>query len=167
MKSEEKITMKDIPTWEGLYKATTDGRIYSVRRHKFLTPIINNIGYHQVRLFFKDRREQLEVSHLIYTTFKGPIPKGYHCHHLNGRKECNNIQNLMLINGREHIRMHSLGNQYSKGIKRSEQTKKKVSDALKASWKRRKQNEMHSVDQLNDIIEETFNGPIIIYQQQK
>ena len=132
------IEMKDIKGWQGLYQATTDGRVWSIRSNCFLTAFANSNGYYQVRLYNRDVVKQMEVSHLVYEAFKGSIPKGYQVHHLNGRKNVNNIQNLALMTKHEHMRMHFLGNQFAKGRNVTDQTRKRISQGLKNSWKRKK-----------------------------
>lgn len=132
--------MKDIKGWQGLYMATTDGKIWSIRNKSFLKPFANKAGYYQVRLYYRTQKKQFELSHLIYETFKGSIPKGFHVHHLNGRKNINCVQNLALMSIHDHLRMHGLGNQFSKGRIPSEETKKKMSKSLKQAWKRRKRS---------------------------
>ena len=108
-RAKREIIYKDIPGYQGLYQATNNGQIWSVRRKVFLSPFANHGGYYQVRLFNKKEKEQFELSRLIYETFHGPIPKGYDCHHLNGKRDCNYIENLAIIPEGEHRRFHALG----------------------------------------------------------
>lgn len=42
----------------------------------------------------------------IWSAANGPIPKGMHVHHLDGNHSNNALENLALINGREHLSMH-------------------------------------------------------------
>ena len=41
--------MKDIKDFEGLYQITDDGRVYSIRRDKYLKPRKDKDGYKQDR----------------------------------------------------------------------------------------------------------------------
>lgn len=47
------------------------------------------------------------VHRLVYQLFKGPIPPGYSCHHINICSRDNRISNLILIPNEEHIKLHS------------------------------------------------------------
>ena len=134
------MEMKDIKGWQGLYQATTDGKVWSIRSKQFLKPFANKAGYYQVRLYDSknDRVQQLQVSHVIYEAFKGSVPKGYDIHHLNGRRNVNNIENLVLMSKHEHMRMHWLGNQYAKGRIVSEQTIKRIKQGIKEYWRKKR-----------------------------
>lgn len=47
---------------------------------------------------------------LVWEQHYGEIPKGYHIHHKNGNKLDNSIENLELINAKEHVREHAIHN---------------------------------------------------------
>lgn len=42
----------------------------------------------------------------IYEQHHGPIPKGYHIHHVDGNHTNNNIENLRCITAKEHFDIH-------------------------------------------------------------
>lgn len=42
----------------------------------------------------------------IYEDHYGPIPKGYHVHHIDGNHENNDPENLMAVTPEEHARLH-------------------------------------------------------------
>lgn len=54
-----------IPGYEGLYSATTDGRIYSERRKKYLKPFNNGNGYFIVDLCKDGNRKHYRVHRLV------------------------------------------------------------------------------------------------------
>lgn len=115
-KMEEEI-WKDIPGWEGLYQASSLGRIrsydklvwnhngYMLIKGRILKPSKNTYGktpYYYVGLSDSTRKiyKSLSVHTLICSTFNGPKPKeinGDHnidCMHLNGDSTDNKASNL-------------------------------------------------------------------------
>lgn len=42
----------------------------------------------------------------VWEYYNCPIPKGYHIHHRDGNKANNDISNLELIKGTEHVKLH-------------------------------------------------------------
>lgn len=42
----------------------------------------------------------------VYKAFKGAIPKGSHIHHKDGDKDNNDPDNLVLMDGHEHLKLH-------------------------------------------------------------
>ena len=51
------------------------------------------------------RRRRLHVA--VWEYFNGPVPKGMHVHHVDKNKGNNEIDNLALLDGREHVTYHS------------------------------------------------------------
>ena len=46
------------------------------------------------------------IHRYVWEKEVGAIPSGFHVHHLNGNKADNRLENLALMNGRGHLRMH-------------------------------------------------------------
>ena len=46
------------------------------------------------------------IHRYVWEKEVGSIPNGFHVHHLNGDKSDNSIENLALINGSGHLRLH-------------------------------------------------------------
>ena len=42
----------------------------------------------------------------IYVKAHGPVPKGYHIHHIDGDPNNNNLENLIAVTPEEHYRLH-------------------------------------------------------------
>ena len=43
----------------------------------------------------------------VWEFYNGPIPKGYHIHHIDGDKSNNDISNLAMTEGKKHVAEHS------------------------------------------------------------
>lgn len=67
------------------------------------TGSINRDGYLVVNIKKKSQMQHRKV----WIEHNGPIPEGYHIHHIDGNKLNNNIENLMLVDPLTHKRMHS------------------------------------------------------------
>lgn len=102
---------KDIPGYEGLYQADSEGFIIKISRPQkdkrygeytkevVLKPYkIKNKkkepSYNVIALSKEGTKKAFLVHRLIYLTFKGPIPENYVIDHLNGNKEDNRLDNL-------------------------------------------------------------------------
>ena len=57
--------MKDIKGYEGLYAATSCGKIWSYRRHKFLKPRKQRDGYLLVNLYRDGVQKTYQLHRLI------------------------------------------------------------------------------------------------------
>ena len=68
MKLNEEL--KDVPGFEGLYSASRDGKIWSIRQNKWLSPRISNKRYKNVSLYDHNKiRKGYTISRLIAATF--------------------------------------------------------------------------------------------------
>lgn len=66
--------------------------------------ITHSTGYVIVRIGPGDWRYEHRV---IWERAHGPIPPGYHVHHINGVRDDNRLENLELVNGARHNREHT------------------------------------------------------------
>ena len=96
-----------IPTWEGLYEASSLGRIRSLTRMrpmpnggmrahvgKVLAPSVGASGYLQVVLNDCARKVTIPVHRAVCRAFHGPKQKGLQCRHLDGNQRNNAASNL-------------------------------------------------------------------------
>jgi predicted nucleic acid-binding Zn ribbon protein len=56
--------------------------------------------------YYLNSNLHLRLHRAVWTAYHGEIPKGYHIHHLDGDKQNNDIENLVLIRGEEHSSYH-------------------------------------------------------------
>lgn len=78
-----------------------DGRVIPAQ-------IFNGKEYH---LYPGERyfsRHNKRLHRVVWEYYNGPIPKGYHIHHKDGNPWHNDIENLELVEGSEHISEHGL-----------------------------------------------------------
>ena len=52
-------------------------------------------------------KKKLYVHRIIWMLLKGPIPEGYHVHHIDGNRLNNDINNLECLSPDEHKRKHN------------------------------------------------------------
>ena len=84
-----------IPGWEGLYKASRQGIIYSCRSCKNLAPRCNyKTGHVSVDLCRNGKCTTYTVHKLIALTFLGPPPPGKEVCHGPVGKQFNHVDNL-------------------------------------------------------------------------
>lgn len=107
----EQVQMKDIPTWEGKYACTTDGRIWSYRSNKFLKPSISKRGYAHVTLTCDNKRYDYRVHRLVAMTYIDNPENKEQVNHIDGDKLNNYISNLEWVTAEEnieHAKKHNL-----------------------------------------------------------
>ena len=85
--------MIDIPGFEGYYRITEDGRVYSLISNKFLRPHTASAGYPQFTLCIKTQRHQVSLHRIMALAFYGE-PKGRVVRHLDGNPLNNVLSNL-------------------------------------------------------------------------
>ena len=84
----------DVPGYEGLYMASSLGRVYSAVREKFLRPRPASKGYFHVALTKGKIRKDIRIHNVVASTFIGPCPEGLEVNHKNGIKSDNRPDNF-------------------------------------------------------------------------
>ena len=74
--------------------------ILSDTKQEFMGTVYYLCGY-----YFQRRGERLHRA--VWEHFNGPIPEGYHVHHIDGDRTNNQIDNLALMPGLAHVRQHA------------------------------------------------------------
>jgi len=91
----------DIIGYQGLYKIYEDGRVFGIKRNKFLKPYINN-GYYNVNLSKNGKLKFIKIHILVATHFIGERPIGYDIDHKDRNPLNNNVSNLRFISRSEN-----------------------------------------------------------------
>lgn len=102
---------KPIPDYEGLYCATADGKVFSIkgsRRSKFnpqsLTPRKVSLGYHGITLTKNGVRKQCLLHRIIAQTFIPNPENKPTVNHKDGNKQNNCVANLEWCTQKEQIK---------------------------------------------------------------
>ena len=96
------------------YEVSNFGRFRKMKNKRILTGNNpkNEKGYCRICLTNKDGKQQKYQMHrVVYSTFKGKIPKGMEINHINGDKLINSVYNLELTTRKEnasHAAIHDL-----------------------------------------------------------
>lgn len=101
---------KDIKGFENIYRVSNYGRLSSNKRGgwRVLSTINSKGDYLSVVLRGKDNAKSAKMHRLVYEAFIGDIPKGrkFHVHHIDGNKQNNHVDNLILKTSLEHVKEH-------------------------------------------------------------
>lgn len=86
---------RDAPGYEGLYRVSDSGDIWSCRRRRIMKPEVLEAGHLRVDLARGDGTRQREFLHrIILRAFVGPRPDGMVVRHLDGDPGNNRVENL-------------------------------------------------------------------------
>lgn len=85
------------------YRIERDGRIYSLRKHKYLTPKENWDGYLRIQLWDKGNCSYVGIHRLVAEEYiPNPENKPF-VNHINGDKKDNRVENLEWCTQKENI----------------------------------------------------------------
>ena len=125
----EEEVWKPIPDYEGLYEASSEGRIRSVNREvagkagsvrilkgKVLKPAMTRDDYLQVQLCKGGEVKKFYVHRLVWMAFNGEIPDGYEVNHINEDKTNNKLENINLLTHKENINFGTRNERCSKPV---------------------------------------------------
>ena len=103
---------KDVPGYEGLYKVSTTGLVFSLRKNKRIKGCIDKKGYHEVIFYKGGNQKHFKAHRLVAILF---IPNTHNkptVNHIDGNKLNNNVGNLEWSTHLENNlhSLHVLGN---------------------------------------------------------
>lgn len=100
-----RLRLKDLhPRWNGGRRKTKYG--YIMRRAEDGHPRAN-----RDKEVFEHILVMEEYLSILFDE-DAYIPKGYHVHHINHKRDDNRLINITLLSNKDHIGMHAKGNQY-------------------------------------------------------
>jgi hypothetical protein len=99
--------IKEIQGYEGLYRISSDGKVYSLNGTK--KTYISNTGYERVNLWKKGKGKKYSIHRLVAIAFI-PNPDNYkEVNHKDGNKRNNHVTNLEWCNASQNIK-HAYSN---------------------------------------------------------
>lgn len=102
----------------------------------------NGESYYKCGFYFQRKGKRLHRE--VWKYHNGDIPKGYHVHHKDADRSNNSIENLVLIEGRDHLSEHM--SKEERRARSREDVKKAIQEAPK--WHRSDAGkEWHSLHQ--------------------
>ena len=93
---------KDVKGYEGLYKVSNLGNVYSYHTKKILKQHSDKYGYRQVVLCFKGKPNCKKVHRLVAIAFIDNPNNKPAIDHINGIKNDNKVNNLRWVTNKEN-----------------------------------------------------------------
>ena len=110
--------MRDIPGYEGLYAATSCGKVYSYRAKKFLKPTKNKDGYLRVGLC-KDKKRKWYYIHRLIAEVYLPNPENLlFVNHKDEDKSNNCVNNLEWISHKDNCNFGTRNERIAKACRK-------------------------------------------------
>lgn len=103
----DEALVADVPGYEGLYKVTSDGQIFSLKRSTYLKCGDSGTGYKFVYLSKDNVKEKIYVHRLVAEIFCLKEDESYdEVHHIDGNRSNNAAYNLRWVDKIEHRKAH-------------------------------------------------------------
>jgi hypothetical protein len=83
----------------GYVMRLTDGLRYKAMQ--IVIPVMTAVGYLAINVY--PQRKLVYIHRLVAETFLGDCPGGYECHHIDGDKTNNKVENLEWVSKKEHL----------------------------------------------------------------
>ena len=90
----KKEIYKDIKNYEGLYKISLQGNVFSLISNKKLKPNLNKNGYYQINLYKNTNIKCFYIHRLVALHFIPNLLNKSQVNHIDGNKLNNHIDNL-------------------------------------------------------------------------
>ncbi|MEB6549119.1 NUMOD4 motif-containing HNH endonuclease [Heyndrickxia sporothermodurans] len=108
---------RDVPNFEGLYRVSDKGEIYSIPRNGtkggILKQHVDRYGYKKVVLYKKDKPHYFTVHRIVALAFVDNPTKEKTVNHIDGNKKNNFANNLEWVSNIENLN-HSFDNKLQK-----------------------------------------------------
>ena len=111
--------MEDILGFEGLYAVSKDGKVWSYKSKRFLTPQDNGKGYLFVDLYKDGKRNKRRINRLVAEAYiKNPDPEKYNqVGHKDENRTNNCVENLYWTNAKENCNYGEHNKKLSQSMK--------------------------------------------------
>lgn len=109
--------MRDVKGFEGLYKISESGQLFSVRSNKFLAPKTDKDGYLEFCLCVNDIRTYKRAHRIVAEAFiPNSFPEKTQINHKDCCKSNNHYLNLEWVTNQENI-LHAIENELVVGVR--------------------------------------------------
>ncbi len=88
----------DVKSFEGLYKVSNYGRVWSCKSQKFLRPDTDRDGYKIVSLYKNKKYKKIKLHRLVFYTFNPKADASLQINHIDNVPHNNHIRNLETVN---------------------------------------------------------------------
>ena len=108
---------KDIIGYEGRYRVSSFGKIYSSISNKLLNPTIDSDGYEVVGLFINGKQKKKKVHRIVAEAFIDNLKNYKQVNHKDENKVNNNVSNLEWCDCTYNINYGTRNEKVAKSIK--------------------------------------------------
>ena len=114
-----RISWKDIEGYEGLYKVSNHGEVWSVRKQGLLKKNDGEKNYYRVTLSKNKKKKQFNIHRLVATHFIDNPFKKPCVNHLDENKTNNHYSNLEWVTHKENSNWGTRNNRIKESLKHS------------------------------------------------
>lgn len=88
------MQLKDIPGYQGLYKISTIGQVFSIKSNKFKSQETDKDGYKKITLYDNGRSKRFFVHRLVALTYLQNPQNKTQIDHIDTNRSNNSVNNL-------------------------------------------------------------------------